>query len=150
MLLQFWNRQCFPTRFPEINIGKHWTKKRNFVDLKSNTSLLYNKGHNFWKVFWPEKFPKTDYCPYCLPPTSGGQAGNKEQDRKINNVVKGGRKICCKEISSPTFKNAWRNIPFWIKILWMSQVLGFRILSNRFRLKSCSSSSHFVPSFLIF
>ena len=24
------------------------------------------------------------YCPYCLPPTSGGQAGNKEQDKQTN------------------------------------------------------------------
>ena len=34
-----------------------------FVDLKSNSALLYNKGHNFKKVFWPEKYIKTEYLP---------------------------------------------------------------------------------------
>ena len=32
-----------------------------FVNLRSNSALLYNKGHIFEKVFRPEKFPKTDY-----------------------------------------------------------------------------------------
>ena len=26
-----------------------WGFKNKFVDLKSNTALLYKKGHNFWK-----------------------------------------------------------------------------------------------------
>ena len=36
-------------------------KKNYFVDLKSNSALLYNKGHNFWKVSRPKNFPKTEY-----------------------------------------------------------------------------------------
>ena len=27
-------------------------------------------------------------CPYCLPPTSGGQAGNKKQDRQTNRALR--------------------------------------------------------------
>ena len=27
------------------------------------------------------------YCPYCLPPTSGGHAGNKKQDRQTNRAL---------------------------------------------------------------
>ena len=40
-----------------------WIVINIFVDLKSNSALLYNKGHNFWKAFHPEKFPKTEYFP---------------------------------------------------------------------------------------
>ena len=29
----------------------------------SNLALLYNKGHDFEKTFWPKKFPKTEYFP---------------------------------------------------------------------------------------
>ena len=27
------------------------------------------------------------YCPHCLPPTSQGQAGNKERDRQTNRAL---------------------------------------------------------------
>ena len=36
--------------------------KTNFVGLKSNLALLYNKGHNFC-VFQPDKLLKTEYVP---------------------------------------------------------------------------------------
>ena len=35
-----------------------------FVDLKSNSALLYNKGHNFWKSFSTWKFPQNWIFPY--------------------------------------------------------------------------------------
>ena len=38
--------------------------KYDFVNLKSNSALLYKKGHNFWKVFWPEKFTPIWIFPY--------------------------------------------------------------------------------------
>ena len=31
------------------------------------------------------------YCPYCLPPTSGEQAGNKQQDTQTNRAVNSSR-----------------------------------------------------------
>ena len=36
---------------------------QNFVDLRSNLALLYNKGHNFWKSVLTWKFRKTEYFP---------------------------------------------------------------------------------------
>ena len=70
-----------------------------FVNLKSNSSFLFNKGHNLLtSAFPPKNSPKLtisllkekyhfkaelvsfqaelNYCPYCLPPKSGGQARN--------------------------------------------------------------------------
>ena len=32
------------------------------------------------------------YCPYCLPPMSGGQAGHREQDRQTNRALSSSRK----------------------------------------------------------
>ena len=53
------------------------------------------------------------YCPYCLPPTSGGQAGNKEQDRQTNRALSYSREQNMLQRNIfPTLKNAWRNIPF--------------------------------------
>ena len=46
-------------RTKKYDIGS--LQKNSFVDFMSNSALLYNKGYNFWKVFWPEKFPKTDH-----------------------------------------------------------------------------------------
>ena len=97
------------------------------------------------KVFRPEIFPKTGFLLgdwryffaafYVLPPLTfcsvcpcifffialfaipgfahdGKQALKKKIDRQKEGEIK-----CCKEISSPTLKNAWRNIPikqiFW-------------------------------------
>ena len=33
--------------------------KRIFVNLKSNSALFYNKGHNFWKSVLTFKIPRT-------------------------------------------------------------------------------------------
>ena len=45
------------------------------------------------------------YCPHCLPPTSGGQAGNNRtrQTHKQSTKFKEEATICCKEkkITSP-------------------------------------------------
>ena len=35
-----------------------------FVDLKSNSALLYNKGHNFWKSVLTWKIPHNWIFPY--------------------------------------------------------------------------------------
>ena len=37
-----------------------------FVDLKSNSALLYNKGHNFWKSVLTWKFPQNGIFPYFM------------------------------------------------------------------------------------
>ena len=36
----------------------------HFVDLKSNSAILYNKGLNFWKVFRPGKIPQNWIFPF--------------------------------------------------------------------------------------
>ena len=77
--------------------------RKSFVNLKSNSALLYNKGHNLLTSAFPPKnvrlikFPlKSFYRPHCLPPTAGGQAGNKEQDiqtdRQTNRALNSRRK----------------------------------------------------------
>ena len=40
------------------------TNKNKFVDLKSNSALLYNKGHNFWKSLLTWKIPLNWIVPY--------------------------------------------------------------------------------------
>ena len=37
---------------------------KSFVDLKSNSALLYNKGHNFWKSVLTQKIPLNWIFPY--------------------------------------------------------------------------------------
>ena len=39
-------------------------KEMLFVDLKSNSTLLYNKGHNFWKSVLTRKIPQNWIFPY--------------------------------------------------------------------------------------
>ena len=54
------------------------------------------------------------YCPHCLPPLSGGQAGNKSYDRalhKQSTKFKEAAIICCKEKKMSSPPNGWHNIP---------------------------------------
>ena len=46
----------------KFNWKKEWTYL--FVDLKSNSALLYNKGHNFWKSLLTRKIPLNWIVPY--------------------------------------------------------------------------------------
>ena len=54
--------------------------KKLFVNLKSNFALIYNKSHNLLKGAFPQITTLSticpwNYCPNCLPRTSGGQIG---------------------------------------------------------------------------
>ena len=57
ILSKFMTRKNFAKNDTDKN------KKIKFVNLKSNSALLYNKGHNFEKVFRPKNFLKTEYFP---------------------------------------------------------------------------------------
>ena len=59
--------------------------------------------------------PPWTYCPYCIPPTLGPQAGSKSKSGKIKMLLK---------ITSPTLKNAWRNIPFQVTTVPKFKNLG--------------------------
>ena len=74
---------------------------KHFVNLKFNLALLYNKGHNFWKIvltwklpqieYFPTKYFYTDYTAHWLvimpflwlPPLLGVQTGYLDQYGRI-------------------------------------------------------------------
>ena len=49
-----------------VDITQLFLLKNLFVNLKSNSALLYNKGHNFWKSVLTWKFPQNGIFPYFM------------------------------------------------------------------------------------
>ena len=62
----------------------------SFMLLKGDSSNISNslQGVNAWLAF-----PLWTYCPYCLPRTSGGQAGSKNQVGNASRAFKPSRKL---------------------------------------------------------
>ena len=67
------------TTIEEMNIISH---KNYCATLMKVLKRLIKRGGVKWGY----------YCPHCLPPTSGGQAVNKRQDRNTNRALSSRRK----------------------------------------------------------
>ena len=54
--LPFWKKKFF---FSPKSVSKWASRTKTiFFNLKSNSALLFNKGHNFWKSVLTQKIPK--------------------------------------------------------------------------------------------
>ena len=105
----------------------------------------------FLKVFWPNKFPQTKFCP------TKGRLTIYSWTCKLHLLLVNLK--CSKELSSPTLKYEWCNIPLWqfvhawwsnaIQSMWTrSHLWIFLFINNIFSMNN--SKLHFHLRFNYF
>ena len=79
-----------------------------FFDLKSNSALLYNKGHNFWKSVLTWKILQTENFP-------------PKRIISLSSRTFIYRKLSFKEIKITAPPNEWCNIPLYQSLWFLSR-----------------------------